>query len=185
MMKSLALACALVMAGSGCAVGAIDGEQQEAERDLVAESQAALSGSSSSSVPKGATQLYARATFDVNLGVTMVDVATSPIPTLGNVPSLDPHAPPRNQDKFLVLMVYVDRAGRRDLLRVLGRAQIGPGGGCIHFNIVAAEGDRLFIGGVVRLNGDKPTVGIVPAPITVGRGDWQNDPIVQIDPNVK
>ena len=168
-------------ASSGCAVGAIDREA-EAEPDLFAESQAALSGAST---PKGAQTLWARATFDPNLGTTMVDLATSPIPNLGNVPTPDPHLAPHDQDRFVTVMVYADRAGRRDVIRVLGKHQIGPGGGCIHFNIVAGVGDRLFIGGVVKLGGGSATVALAPGPVIVGRGDWQNDPTVQSDPNIK
>lgn len=174
MFRSIALAFALVVGSSGCAVGAIDDEQ--AERDLVAESASALSGAST---PKGVVTLYARATYDKKLGTTMVDVATSQIPILGNVPDQDPHATPHDQDEFVTVLVYVDRKGRRDVLRVLGRSQIGPGGGCIHFNIVARAGDELFIGGVVKIGGGSASVGLVPGPVLVQNGNWQDDPTVQ------
>ena len=168
------VACALAIASAGCAAEVPDSE--EAEPDLVSDSHAALSGAST---PKGAAQLYARATFDPNLGVTMVDVATTSLPNIGTVPTTDPH----NSDEFTVVMVYVERDGRRDVLRVLGKNQIGPGGGCIHFNIVAGVGDRLFIGGVVRINGKKGATVGVAEPVTVTNGNWQDDPTVNQHPS--
>lgn len=176
-LANLTLACALVLlplSATGCAVDATDPAEQS-EADLVTESQSALSGASK---PKGVTPLYARATFDRNLGVTMVDVATSQIPAIQTPPDHDPHATPYDDDRFVTVMVYIDRAGRRDVLRVLGKKQIGPGGGCIHFNIVAGVGDRLFIGGVVKLGGGNASVALA-APVTVVAGDWQTDQTVQ------
>lgn len=174
MIKSLA-AFAMALSLSSCAVGAIDGETEATESDLVSASHAALSGSS---MPAGAVRLYARATLDPALGTVMVDVATSPLANIGNTPIGNPHT----DDQFQVVMVYIDRAdGRRDVLRVLGKNQIGPGGGCIHFNVVAKLGDRLFIGGVVKLAGTKGAkVGIAPTTTVVHSGDWQGDPTTNL-----
>lgn len=178
MIKSLAkfsVALAIVVGSAGCAVDA--SEEPTSEPDLVGQSHAALS---SKSTPKGAVQLYARATLDPALGTVMVDVATTPLVPVGTPPSNDPHT----DDAFRVVMVYIDRAnGARDVLRVLAGNQIGPGGGCIHFNVVANVGDRLYVGGVVELEGSKGAkVGIAPTVTVVLPGNWQDDPTVNMHP---
>jgi hypothetical protein len=178
MIRTLAkfsIACVIAISMAGCAVEARETNSPESEEDLIAQSHAALSGAST---PVGAVQLYARATHDSNLG-TMVDVATTPLAPIGTPPSVDPH----NGDQFVTIMVYVDAPGKkRDVLRVIGRSQIGPGGGCIHFNIVATPGTVLYIGGVVKLDG-QPAASIgIAAPVTVSNGDWDNDPTVSLHP---
>ncbi len=178
MIKSLAkfsIALAMVVGVSGCAADTSD--DTSSEPDLVGQSHAALS---SASTPKGAVPLYARATLDPVLGTVMVDVATTPLVPVGAPPSNDPHT----DDAFKVVMVYIDRAdGKRDVLRVLAGKQIGPGGGCIHFNVVAGVGDRLFLGGVVELEGTKGArVGIAPTVTVVLPGNWQDDPTVNLHP---
>ncbi len=162
---TLRSALAVFLVGtSSCAAATEDPDDA-----LVGTAQAALSSSSS---PKGQHLLYARATYDAARGVTMVDVATTALQQQPTDP--DPH----NDDEFIVAMVYVDRSTGRDVLRVLAREdftganQIGPGGGCIHFSVPANVGDRLAIGGVVRVAGDsRARVAVAPVTTVVG-GVW-------------
>lgn len=162
---TLRWALAVLLVGtSSCASAAEDPDDA-----LVGTAQAALSASST---PRGLHALQARATFDAARGVTMVDVATTALQQRPTDP--DPH----NDDEFIVAMVYVDRPTGRDVLRVLAREdftgtnQIGPGGGCIHFSVPANVGDRLAIGGVVRVAGDsRVRVAVAPVTTVVG-GVW-------------
>jgi hypothetical protein len=175
MLLRLSVVAALAIGTAGCAVESSAPPSPESEEDLVAQSHAALSGAS---IPKGVVTLYARATRDSNMG-TMVDVATTPLVPIGTPPTNNPH----NGDEFVTVMVYADRPGKgRDVLRVLGRHQIGPGGGCIHFNIVAPPGTTLYIGGVVKLGGLNPARIGLAAPVVVQNGDWDNDPTVNLHP---
>ncbi|MBI2395751.1 MAG: hypothetical protein HYV09_39665 [Deltaproteobacteria bacterium] len=164
------LACVLAVSSVGCAMAPDEGPEQS-NRELVGRSEQALSLSSS---PKNAVPLWARATFDPVLGRTMVDVATSEVPPIDVVPDHDPHT----ADQFLLVQVFRDRDGKREVLEVLGAKKIGPGGGCIHFSVPALVGDRLQIGGVVRLANSMPPTAGVATPIEVVVGDWLNDPTV-------
>lgn len=162
------LRCAL--AAVSIVVTACASPAAEPDESLTGTAHAALS---SASATKSAYTLHARATYDAALGVTMIDVATTPLQQRPSDP--DPH----NSDEFIVAIVYLDPpAGPRRVLRVLTRAdfagsdQIGPGGGCIHFRLPAAVGDRLAIGGVVQLEGD-PRARVAAAPLTtVVGGVW-------------
>ena len=154
-------------AATGCAAQSAD-----SDTELVRSTHEALSAS-----PKNLLPIFARATFDPTLGRTMLDVSTSQIPAIGNVPVSDPHT----ADQFLALLVYVDRAGRRDLVEVVAGPEIGPGGGCVHVALNANVGDRIFVGGAVRLAGEtRVHVASVTSPVTIVSGDWANDPTVQI-----
>lgn len=155
------------LGAAGCAVAPDDEVANEDE--LVRSAHAALSSSN----PTGLAPLQVRATFDPALGKTMVDLTSNAFPQAPTDP--DPH----DGDRFLAVLVYVDRAdGRRDLVRVLtqndyyGPNGIGPGGGCIHFNVPARVGDRLFVGGIVRLE-DERNARLAAAPlVTVTQGQW-------------
>lgn len=167
---ALVLAVAVGSIGSiGCAVAPED-ESVANEDELVRSAHAALSTSN----PTGVAPLQIRATYDPALGKTMVDLTSNAFPQAPTDP--DPH----DDDRFLAVLVYVDRTdGRRDLVRVLtqkdyyGPNGIGPGGGCIHFNVPAAIGDRLFVGGIVKLEGET-RARLAAAPlVTVTQGQWQ------------
>jgi hypothetical protein len=166
--KSLSkfLVVAFLVSSAGCAAA----PEQDDERDLVAEAQSALLGKKDIEIFH---PLEVRATFDPQLGRTMVDLTSNAFPQQPGDP--DPH----DGDDFLAVLVYVDRSnGVRDLLTVLtrqdyyGRNQIGPGGGCIHFSVPAAVGDRLAIGAVVKLEGEnRARIAAAPA-TTVEQGAW-------------
>lgn len=165
-LTKLAVVGVLAASSVGCAMTA-----EEPGEELVGQSQQALSLSSS---PKNAITLWARATFDPVLGQTMMDVATSQVPPIDVVPDHDPHT----ADQFLLVQVFRDRDGKREVLEVLGAKKIGPGGGCIHFSVPANVGDRLQVGGVVRLASSLSSTAGVATPIEVVVGDWINDPTV-------
>jgi len=173
MLQSLtrfAFACLLV-SSTGCAMNA----SEENDPAPVGQTQEALSLKSS---PKGAMQLWARATWDAQLQTTMVDVSTTEVPPIDVVPSHDPH----NGDTFLSVQAFTFRDGHRVNLATLSGVQIGPGGGCIHFSVPAGVGETVYVGGIVRLTTDlAPGAGVAaPAPVVVG--DWVNDPTVLLDP---
>jgi len=146
-------ALGFVAAFSGCVA-----ESGESPDDIeVRATQAALSASPRSDL----WRLYAQARFDAVKGATAVTLDTR-----------DPFATPDPrilEDRYLAVFVYRDRGdGIRDALAMLRGTQIGPGGGCIHFEAPAAVGDRLFISAVVKLAGDKgAVVGVVPDGTTV------------------
>lgn len=147
-MKTPKLAAAVLVAiVTGCAV------QSEPTDDIeLRASQAALSRAPSVDL----WRLFANATFDAVKGKSAVQLDTR-----------DPIAAPDPKildDRYLAVFVYRERAdGVRELLITLRNDQIGPGGGCIHFDAPAWRGDRLFIGAVLKLAGaDRAVVGVVP-----------------------
>jgi hypothetical protein len=177
-MKSIALAFALVVAGSGCAVGSIDEGQRD--EDVVSQTSAMISAGTT---PAASKTLYTRATYDAVLGKTMLDIATSPIPAIGATPDHDPHASPYDQDDFLVVFVNIQRAGKNNILSVFGAHAIGPGGGCIHFSVAAGVGDHVTVTSVVKFAGGPAQVA-KGGDIIVLPGDWHDDPTVALDPEV-
>jgi len=158
---SIACAFAVSMAGAtGCAMPADDGAGEE-----LGQTESALHSTYT---------LYGRATYDANIGAVMVDLATTPIPEIGDAPWTNPHT----ADRFLNVRVWLVNGESRRLISVLGGTSIGPGGGCIHFNVPATTGETLQIDSVVRLTSyGTPRAGRT-APITVQVGDWVNDPTV-------
>jgi len=170
MIKSLAkwsIAIAVASAGaSGCAVPADDGG------DEIASTESAL---------RTTYPVYGRATYDANLGATMVDIATTQIPPIDVAPDHDPHI---SSDQFFNVRVrLVGADGTARIATALGGAQIGPGGGCIHFNVPGAvSGDTLFVDTVVRIGTAAPRAGHSGA-LAVVDGDWVNDPTVELHPH--
>ena len=169
MMSSLArisIACVFALSMSGCAMNAADDEE------TVGTTQQAATAS---------YPIYGRATYDANLGQTMVDIATTQIPPIDVEPDHDPHI---LSDRFLNVRVrLVDSTGRARIATVLGGAQIGPGGGCIHFSVPGAvTGDTLFVDSIVRVGSSSPRPGHTGS-IAVVDGDWINDPTVEMHPH--
>lgn len=167
---SLALMC--VVGSVGCAANA----EPESSEPEVGKTQEALS---LSSTPKLLIPLWTRATYDAQLGTTMVDVSTSQVPAIDLPPDHDPH----NGDMFQMVQAFTFRDGRRVNLATLSGVQVGPGGGCIHFSINANLGEKIYVGAVVRLQSQSfPSAGIA-APALVVVGDWLHDPTVLLDPD--
>lgn len=168
MTKTCLGAIIIAFALSGCAVQGHDGDDDE----LVAATHAALS---TASTPKGTWMLFANATHDSHTHQTMIDLDTRDPQAGGS----DPHI---NGDRFVSVMVYRLRDdGRRDVLTVLGGQHIGPGGGCIHFSVPAATGDRLLIGGVVRLFDQQGARVAVAPELTVVSGEWSDDHVHELE----
>lgn len=171
MLTKLGFVC-LLAGATGCAMNA----GEESEPAPLGQSQEAISLASK---PKGSTQLWVRATYDAQLGQTMVDVATSSVPPIEVAPDHDPH----NGDMFLSVQAFTFREGRRVNLATLSGRAVGPGGGCIHFSVPAAVGEQIYVGGLVRLETEVTPRAGMAAPVSVVVGDWVNDPTVALDPD--
>lgn len=167
MIKSLAkfsIACVVAMSMAGCAATV------EQDDETLATNESALHGHFT-------YEIFARATYDANLDKVMVDLATTDIPPIDTAPTHDPHIA---SDRFFNVRVrLIGTDGSARLITVLGGVQIGPGGGCIHFNVPAAVGDTLQIDSIVRIGGLGIRAGRT-APVTVTVGDWVNDPTVNM-----
>lgn len=138
---------------SGCAAETSEGPVDE---DLARASEAALSASSRHDLWK----LSARAVYDASNDTTAITLDTR-----------DPTDPRILTDRFIAVMVYRDRGnGVREALATLRANQIGPGGGCIHFQVPAKTGELLFIGAVIKLTGMQGAqLGAVPDGVVVVR----------------
>jgi hypothetical protein len=162
-LATCALLATLAMGSGGCAASS----DQSGEEEVIQQTHEALSLS-----PKNIAPLYVEATALPD-GRTIIDVALTQIP----VPIEESDEGPLHESgSFQAVLVYIDRAdGRRDTINAFaGQAlnQIGPGGGCIHLFVNAKAGDRLFIGGTVKLAGETRSR-IAAAPITtVQPGQW-------------
>lgn len=162
-LATCALLATLAIGSGGCAAST----DQTGEDEVIQQTHEALSLS-----PKVLTPLYVEATALPD-GRTIIDVALTPIPSPVQGSDEDPL---HESGSFQAVLVYIDRAdGRRDTINAFaGQAlnQIGPGGGCIHLFVNAHAGDRLFIGGTVKLAGENRSR-IAAAPITqVQSGQW-------------
>jgi hypothetical protein len=161
-LATCALLVSLAASTGGCAASSDQGDEE-----VIQQTHEALS-----LAPKNLTPLYVEATALPD-GRTIIDVALTPIPS--PVQESD-EEPLHESGSFQAVLVYIDREdGRRDTINAFaGNAlnQIGPGGGCIHLFVNARAGDRLFIGGAVKLAGETRSR-IAAAPITqVQAGQW-------------